>query len=212
MSIVLELSVAVDPGARGIHMLGSVEECRPDYCPCCGASGRDDRDRLTMQGHGGYRRQVLGQPGTRGGILVWIRRFLCRLCGHTQSILPAWLHPWRWYRGDRIVEALFRSEIQEEPVQQLQQELTGVPVGRREKGWRTLTRWRQDLLNKPSLFGWLGSRASEALGVGARLGRLLFGQQPGGPPALKEWSVEAVNDAATRALAGSCHLRRAQAT
>lgn len=211
MCIVLELEVDVDPGAPGVHELGTVEQCRPDCCPWCGVSGRDESNRLTMQGHGGYLRQVLGQPGGRG-MLVWIRRFLCRLCKRTQSILPSWLHPWRWYRGDRIVEAVFRSEIREEPVKQLQQEFTGGPGGRREKGWRTLTRWKQDLLNKPSLFGWLGSRASEALGVGARLGRLLFGRQPGSPPALEEWSVEAVSHAATAALAGTCHLRAAQST
>lgn len=211
MSIVAQLGFPVDPGAPGVHELGTIEECRPERCPWCGAPGRDESDRLTMQSHGRYRRQALGQPGGRG-MLVWIRRFLCRLCGHTQSILPQWLHPWRWYRGDRIVEVLFRSEIRGEPIEQLQQEVTGTGGGRREKGWRTLTRWKQDLLNKPSLFGWLGSRASEALGVGARLGVLLFGQQPGGSPALEQWTVEAVSNAATAALAGTCHLRGAQAT
>jgi hypothetical protein len=134
------------------------------------------------------------------------------VCRCTQSILPHWLHPWRWYRGDRIAEVVFRSEIREESTEYLQQELTGAGGGRREKGWRTLTRWKQDLLNRPSLFGWLGTRASSALGVGARLGVLLFGQQPGGPAALEEWTVEAVNKAVTAALAGTCHLRGVPAT
>lgn len=211
MCIVLELADVVDPGTGVVQELGDIERCRPERCPRCGARGRDEAGRVTMQGHGGYRRQVLGQPGGRR-LLVWIRRFLCVLCRHTQSILASWIHPWRWYRVDRIVEAVYRSEIGKKPVKDLQEELTGVFCERREKGWRTLTRWKQDFLEKRSLFGWLGSARVATLGVGARLGRLLFGQRPDGPAALGDWSVEAVRDAARAALAGTCHPADAYGT
>ena len=57
-----------------------------------------------------YSRQVCGLVET-GWILIWIRRFLCLACGRTMSLLPDRLHPWRWYAGTVIIEALFRHCI-----------------------------------------------------------------------------------------------------
>src|SRR5437899_3625443 len=67
---------------------------------------------VRVQGHGLYCRQVRGL--SEGWIRIWVRRYLCRDCGHTMSRLPDWLHPWRWYAATVIIEALYRHLILQE--------------------------------------------------------------------------------------------------
>lgn len=101
-----------------------------------------------------YARQVRGLSEA-AWIVIWVRRFLCLVCGHTISRLPDWLHPWRWYAATVIVEALCRHCIlMESPP------LIGVRFGRPadEPRWRSLDRWRVQLLISPTLWGWLGPR------------------------------------------------------
>jgi hypothetical protein len=71
------------------------------------------------------------------------------------SRLPDWLHPWRWYAAAVIVEALYRHLILGEAVRTI-----GVLFGRRSDAteWRSLRRWRAQLLASPTLWGWLQSR------------------------------------------------------
>ena len=109
-------------------------------------------------GHGLYCRQVRGLVES-GWILIWVRRFLCLACGHTMSRLPDWLHPWRWYAGTVIVEALYRHCLLGEPAISI-----GVRFGRPEWAteWKSLRRWRKQLLVSSTLWGWMGPR----LGIG----------------------------------------------
>jgi hypothetical protein len=87
--------------------------------------------------------------------MIWIRRFLCLACGHTMSLLPDWLHPWRWYAGTVIVEALFRHCVLQESAA-----VIGARFGRPDNAteWKSLRRWRRQLLVSPTLWGWLGPR------------------------------------------------------
>jgi len=75
------------------------------------------------------------------------------------SRLPDGLHPWRWYAATVIIEALYRHLILGETARAI-----GVRFGRRGDAsqWRSLRRWREQLLVSPTLWGWLGSR----LGIG----------------------------------------------
>ena len=100
-----------------------------------------------------YSRQVCGL--SEGWILIWVRRYVCRDCGHTMSRLPDWLHPWRWYAAAVIIEALCRDLILGETARAI-----GVRFGRSgdEGEWRSLRRWRAQLLVSPSLWGWLRMR------------------------------------------------------
>jgi hypothetical protein len=126
------------------------------YCanPECGAPARNPQGVLQLIGHGLYLRHVRGLTEF-GWIEIWIRRFLCLVCGRTFSVLPDWLHPWRWYAGPVILEALYRHCILDE---------TACSIGRRfgrpaeATEWRSLRRWRAQLLVSPTLWGWLGSR------------------------------------------------------
>jgi len=101
-----------------------------------------------------YARQVRGLFETTW-IMIWVRRFLCLACGHTMSLLPDWLHPWRWYAGTVIVEALFRHCILQESAAAI-----GARFGRPATAteWKSLRRWRRQLLVSPTLWGWLGPR------------------------------------------------------
>ena len=106
-----------------------------------------------MRGHGFYNRQVCGL--SEEWILIWVRRYLCRDCGHTMSRLPDWLHPWRWYAAAVIIEALCRDLILGETARAI-----GVRFGRSGDAsqWRSLRRWRAQLLVSPTLWGWTGMR------------------------------------------------------
>ena len=108
---------------------------------------------MRVQGHGCYSRQVCGL--SEGWIVIWVRRYVCRDCGHTMSRLPDWLHPWRWYAATVIIEALYRHLILRESASAI-----GIRFGRSHEssGWRSLRRWRKQLLVSPTLWGWLGTR------------------------------------------------------
>ena len=71
------------------------------------------------------------------------------------SVLPGWLHPWRWYAATVILEALYRHCILRETACSI-----GTRFGRPSDvtEWRSLRRWRAQLLTSPTLWGWLGSR------------------------------------------------------
>jgi hypothetical protein len=129
-----------------------VEELRPPFCTRCGQLARDGA-RVWVQGHGCYSRQVRGLRAR--WIVIWVRRYLCRNCGHTMSRLPDWLHPWRWYAATVIVEALYRHLMLRETARAI-----GARFGRNPdtQEWRSLRRWRAQLLVSPTLWGWLGSR------------------------------------------------------
>lgn len=57
---------------------------RPDHCPQCGA-------KEPLAAHGFYRRTLV-DPDFDGTIRV--RRYLCRLCKRTVSLLPQFALPW----------------------------------------------------------------------------------------------------------------------
>jgi Domain of unknown function (DUF6431) len=130
----------------------SREELRPRFCTQCGQLARVGA-RVWVQGHGCYSRQVRGLG--MGWVVIWVRRYVCRNCGHTMSRLPDWLHPWRWYAATVIVEALYRHLIVRETAREI-----GTRFGRPADAqqWQSLRRWRVQLLVSPTLWGWLGSR------------------------------------------------------
>ena len=76
------------------------------------------------------------------------------------SRLPDWLHPCRWYAAAVIIEALYRYLIVGETAREI-----GMRFGRSpdHQEWRSLERWRAQLLVSPTLWGWLGLR----LGIGS---------------------------------------------
>jgi hypothetical protein len=125
------------------------------------------------------------------------------------SRLPDWLHPWRWYAATVIIEALYRHLILQEAACAI-----SVRFGRNGGGeWRSLRRWRAQLLSSPTLWGWLGSR----LGITGPAENRKQGQQHLsrllGEMRIAYESVATVVDelaaAARRSLSGLVHNRRA---
>ena len=154
MVIVHSLAVNVEQLCARSPDSPFIDSLRPKYCVCCGEPSRNDRGVLQLVGHGCYSRQVRGLSET-AWIVIWVRRFLCLICGHTMSLLPDWLHPYRWYAATVIVEALCRHAICCESATAI-----GARFGRSRDAttWRSLFRWRKELLISPSLWGWLGPR------------------------------------------------------
>ncbi|WNG46486.1 hypothetical protein F0U60_21985 [Archangium minus] len=75
----------------------SVEAARPGQCPRCGAASRPVGAGLVLQGHGTRSRQVRGpaQPGQQAQVrVVQVRRYRCRACGGTCTVVP-WEVTWR---------------------------------------------------------------------------------------------------------------------
>ena len=60
---------------------------RPECCPCCGASH-------TFIGHGFYLRQPKDQTQV---YRIWIKRWFCKACHTTLSVLPSFLLRFRHY-------------------------------------------------------------------------------------------------------------------
>jgi len=71
------------------------ERCRPDHCPQCEAS-------RPLVGHGFYSRTLVG--GAFEGV-IRVRRYLCRACRRTVSLLPEFALP--YLRFSVSVIALF---------------------------------------------------------------------------------------------------------
>jgi hypothetical protein len=133
----------------------SVEDLRLKHCFYCGQPAWNaDTGVLQIVGHGMYSRQVRGLT-KEAWIVIWVRRFLCQVCGHTMSRLPDWLQPWRWYAGTVIVEALYRRCVLMESESSVAV-LFGRPRDSTE--WKSLRRWQAQLLISPTLWGWLGPR------------------------------------------------------
>ena len=152
MVILHSLAISVEHLCARSVAAPSVEELRPGFCAQCGQLARDGA-RVRVQGHGCYTRQVRGLRV--GWIVIWVRRYLCRDCGHTMSRLPDWLHPWRWYAATVIIEALYRHLILQETARSISARFGRDPDAHE---WRSLRRWRAQLLVSPTLWGWLGSR------------------------------------------------------
>lgn len=152
--ILHSLALAVEQLCARSADAPSREDVRPRFCVFCGQAARRADGTLQVVGHGMYSRQVCGLAET-GWLIIWIQRFLCLVCGHTMSLLPDWLHPWRWYAAPVIIEALYRHCTLQESAASI-----GARFGRPEgvTEWRSLRRWRKQLLISPTLWGWLGPR------------------------------------------------------
>jgi hypothetical protein len=125
---------------RDRALLPSVDELRPIDCPLCRHLAHRPDERLGIVGHGTYDRQVLGYPEL-GDLTVFLRRYRCLGCGTTISVLPDVLLPWRWYAAPVIFGALWRHLVEEQRASAIRVHY-GVAVER----WRSLRRWRRELL------------------------------------------------------------------
>jgi hypothetical protein len=170
--IVRAFPVSVEDLAQ-LNRVPSVDELRPACCPLCEQPSREPGGGLQIVGHGMYRRQALGLTSGCRELVIWIRRFLCRACRRTISVLPDSLYPGRWYTAIAILTSLTLALLGGVPAWKIQERF----AGRRCRDWKTLERWQQQLL--APLWSWLagqlgfGEPACDRRGRRSRLQRLL---------------------------------------
>jgi hypothetical protein len=132
----------------------SVDELRPAWCPACRhPAGSRACGGLGIVGHGSYERQVAGVVEATRDLLVRIRRYLCRGCGSTISVLPDVLYPRRWYAATTILLALTLRLLAGVSAAEIRSRLRS---GGDSRGWKSLGRWQQQLF--APLWSWLGAQ------------------------------------------------------
>jgi len=128
----------------------AVEWLRPPHCDRCGAPSHPVGERLNLVGHGKRQRQVWGPlaPGDPASlVLVFVRRFLCLLCGRSMTVWPPSVVPRRYYSGGAILLALalwglvgLSSMAVREQISPMKQVEPSV------QSWRSLGRWVRAVL------------------------------------------------------------------
>jgi hypothetical protein len=79
------------------------ESACPPGCLLCGENG-------CLIGHGYYLRKVKGE---NQAYFIWIKRWLCKICRRTLSVIPNFLLPYRHYLVrvvQMVVAAFYESE------------------------------------------------------------------------------------------------------
>jgi hypothetical protein len=145
-----------------LSRLPSVEELRPHACPLCGRPSRPSGELLGIVGHGTYLRQVQGLMSAAKALVIRVRRYLCRGCKRTISVLPDALLPGRWYAGTVILLALTLSLLVGVSAAEVRRRLGEAGE---TPGWKTLARWQRQIFFP--LWRWMA----------AQLG---FADRPGG--------------------------------
>ncbi len=175
-------------------LLPSVDALRPASCPSCGQPSRPPGARLGIVGHGTYTRQVLGLAESCRQLLILVRRYLCRGCATTISVLPETLYPGRWYAGSVVIASLFRCLLDKASAAEIRGRAGGIGCG---AGWRTLRRWQRQLLSP--MWSWLARQigcttapAGDREEQGRRLRRLLALHRPGPPTGVEQAAAAAV--------------------
>lgn len=158
MLILRKLLVSVDQLASSRALLPSVEEQRPRICESCGEPAHPPGGGLRIVGHGTYERQLLGHPDAGRELLIPVRRYLCRSCRRTMSVLPADAYPRRWYSAACILVVLVQLLLRKVTTRELRLRFG---LSSDEPGWRSPSRWSRELLSP--LWAWL----RQTLGLGA---------------------------------------------
>jgi len=115
-------------------------------CPCCGAASRPEGGALVLWGHGLRERSVRG-PGSWDAapteVVIRVRRYLCRACGQSCTVVPKGLAPGYLYAGFAIALALALWAIQGECPANVRRAVSPwQQVGVSQTGrWRSLARW-----------------------------------------------------------------------
>lgn len=120
----------------------SVEVARPACCPRCGAAARPTGDLLGLVGHGLRMRQVRGAIEPRGPAVVhalWIRRYRCRPCSATVTVVPRGCVPARHYGAAAIALACVLYGLGGETLSSTRARVS--PWRSAEPGWPSMTRW-----------------------------------------------------------------------
>ncbi len=119
-----------------------VDVVRPGRCPRCGAAGRPLGGPLGMVGHGLRRRQVRG-PSRAGAepemVELDVRRYRCRSCEHTVTVVPRGVVGRRHYRASAIALACWLWSFGGLSLGHTRAQVA--PGRTDEPGWAAVRRW-----------------------------------------------------------------------
>jgi hypothetical protein len=133
--------------------LPTVEQARPARCPHCGRVGHGLGQVVGLVGHGVRERQLRGpiEPGGSSATLVLlVRRYRCRWCAHTVTVLPRGVVALRHYGGYAIASAFWSYGVKGDRLEQTRGMVAGGVTF--EAGWPSLRRWAQ-AAGRGELFG-----------------------------------------------------------
>lgn len=122
----------------------AVERVRPASCTRCGGASRVPGRPLRLVGHGVRERQVRGPSSADSApeiTTVLSRRYCCRECGATTTVLPRGLHARRHYSGSAIGLALCLFGVLRFSVAETRRRVCAWNAGLSTGGWSTLKKW-----------------------------------------------------------------------
>lgn len=126
-----------------IENLPTVDEVRPARCPDCGAASRPVGEAIVVVGHGKRERCVahIRRPNAEiTSVTFFVRRFLCRACKATITVLPRALASRRRYSLCAIAVALALWSTNDQSAEAVRDQLLADQVSF-EPGWPVLRRW-----------------------------------------------------------------------
>ena len=110
-----------------IDMAKHKESARHPGCLLCGSNG-------CLIGHGYYRRKA---KGADQAYFIWIKRWFCKNCHRTLSMIPNFLLPYRHYLV-QVVQAVVAASFESE---QSWKRITESCAQDGTPGLRTMQRW-----------------------------------------------------------------------
>lgn len=124
----------------------AVDAVRPSVCPVCDAAGRPLGAQIVIVGHGLREREIRGplEPfGQVRGVLLRLRRYLCRACGAVLTVVPRGIIFRRLFSAFAIGSALGFFGLARESAVQVRSRLTTwrVKPHTLNRGWPSLKRW-----------------------------------------------------------------------
>ena len=126
-----------------LRKLPSPDEVRPACCTACGAAAREPGRALGIVGHGLRDRQQRGPSAADAAptmITVPVRRYLCRRCDASMTVVPREVEPRRHYSRPAIALALARLGLLGETAAAIRRAVSSWPIAS-TPGWPTLRRW-----------------------------------------------------------------------
>ena len=187
-----------------------IDDARPSNCPRCGAPSRGPDGKLSLIGHGCLERRVRGLFGILS-LVVYVRRFLCKECGATCTVLPDWMLPEHRYGAEVVLEALWRHYILGEATAKVAMRFACSTCS---ASWTTLARWGQRLLFCAGLWGFHGTLrgvsgvAADRTEIIQRLEWLLHEGCGHVPRTDDDASIATIHQTARRLLRGKVYDRR----
>ena len=126
-----------------------IDQVRPGCCPMCKTASQQPGRPLNLVGHGSRQRQLralqkLTEPPQT--LVLYVRRFWCRACERSLTVIPWEVVPGRWYGLRTIAFAIALFGLSGQSADVIRKTCSPWPTF--DSGWRQLQRWIRDFAHK----------------------------------------------------------------